>query len=427
MKMRRRDLLTVAGAAAAYAALPHEAEALTHQRLVALGSKKRAPYLGFVATRCGVAHRQNVALSSICGRTAHVATDNIVAIKLLSGNWFVDEDIIGGSGGTYLEKGTGSSQTRTASIEYPAGTINRIKWSGATSILETSGQNNVLSDWCSVSIPKGATFWSCENVSGNTSGIAFLTGVGNNEFDVVDGDKTRLDGTDSTGVPGASWTDGGSYGTGQGATGGYGIFPLGLLATTQRGSVMAIGSSRTEGIYDTANTHGMGITCRALGDLGVGYVNAGVSGDSHARFIASHANRLTLAAYCSHVLIEGPTNDVLTIEATVEANIQTILGYFAGKKRLLTTCDTETSSTDNWKTVANQTVTKDFTTVNSYIRSHPSNCDGVIDLTAVTMTSNKWNADGSTAKLWTYDGTHEQAYACQHISASGIMPASMFA
>ena len=378
-----------------------------------------ATYLGFVATRTATPHRQNLAINSMTTRTAHVARDNITQLKLLSGNWFVCEDVINGSCATqYAEQGSGASQTRTAVFEYPAGTYHRVTWGGSSSVTEANGATDIVSDWIAVTIPKGAAFWTQEYVS-NSAGIIYLSQVGNNEFSTTLGDKTVLGGSDATGT---NFSDGGAFG----AAGGYGMFPYGILAMTSNAAVLIIGTSRTEGIFDTVDSSGdLGIIARSVGQYW-GYVNGGVTGQSLANFNSSHSKRATLGKYSSQVIFEGPTNDDLSAGLpSLEATMQSAWAVYPSEKVYSTTCDPDTSSTDEWETTANQTVSKNFSGVNGYIDGVPSPILGAYDIATVTASqvAGKWNGDGSTPQLWTWDGTHETQHANLAIESSGVIPA----
>lgn len=401
------------------------------------GAGGRAAYLGQVATRCAVPHRQNTGLTTITSSVVHAATDNIVALKLLSGNWFVNEAIINGSGGgDFTERGTGHSQTRTAGV-WVNGVFSRFKWSGASSVTEADGAVDILSDWLPVTIAQGPAAFRSEQFVSNPSGIAYWTGIGNIPFNIAIGDKTSLDAADKTGT---TWTDGSFGGSTFGAAAGYGLFPYGLLAMTKRGSVIIIpGNSRDEGIYDTLDASGdSGYEARALGAGGIGYIQASVNGDSYEKFNASNAKRLSLVKYATHGIAPGPTNSALTSLATLEATCQTawasIIGA-AGSQGLNlygTTCDPETTGAWTLVNQTDQTISKDFETfgINPYLRSVPSPLKGCFDFTTVTATGVRgnryWNADGVTPQKWTQDGTHPQQFAYLATVAAGIINPALF-
>ena len=96
----------------------------------------------------------------LMSRSAQVATDNITKLKVALQNFWVN-------GG--VEAGNGGSTTVTASIEYPAGTFTQLKFSGSSSGTIPSG-SLLFSDYATVTIPSGATFWVRE-FDNNASGI----------------------------------------------------------------------------------------------------------------------------------------------------------------------------------------------------------------------------------------------------------------
>lgn len=114
------------------------------------GVAKPAPYVGHVATGVILPTLQYSGWLQMNSRTPHVARDDITQLKVAFPSFYVN----GASG----EASVGGNVTFTASIEYPAGTFTQVKWSTASSIVQAANSYS-LSDWVTVTIPKGKVFW----------------------------------------------------------------------------------------------------------------------------------------------------------------------------------------------------------------------------------------------------------------------------
>lgn len=277
-------------------------------------------YTGQVATGCNL-HNVLTTKTQAQSRSPHFARDAVTALKLALPGFYV----VGNS----TEKTLGSPTVFTASIEYPAGTFTQVTFNGSTSGTAPDG-GLLFSDFVPVTIPKGALFWVQLFIT-NATALAFkFTGL--NAFNgaklayATSGltDQTATGAITNSGTPLAGTPA-------AGAQNGYGFYPSAIIAQTTQQSFALIGDSRTAGSSDGFLDVGadQGNLARSIGPFAP-YINLGVSSDTLAAWIASHANRLALASLCSGVVLELSINDV-TAGATVaamQANINTIRALF---------------------------------------------------------------------------------------------------
>lgn len=375
------------------------------------------PYLGCVATRCYVPTNTTGNVTAQ-GRTMHVAKQSIGSLQLLLSNW---------STLSSLEAGPGAAATFTASIEYPAGVIAaQILFGGATSGICFNGEN-ILSDVAQLAtvIPKGATFWtrrwsSCS--AGNCYvGLLAGTGVDNSNFGPALPDLTMTPGTN----PAAATVNGHA--------------PTAILAYTTQASVLLIGDSVVHGGNDayTAAPGDQGIFARSVGQS-CGYIDASLAGESAASFVAVHAKRVALAAYCSHVFCDYGTQDLAAGAATWLTNIGLIAGYFAGKPFYQSTLIPRTTSTDGWITTTNQTVTANEAArlvINAHIKNgNIPGLAGYFDTQRALESSYESGFWGwtpgtiapATAPWTSADGVHPNRTGFMRVQALGCIPAVAF-
>lgn len=366
------------------------------------------PFLGQLATRCGLALANNTTNKQIQTRTTHYARSVINSLQIVIPNYYYPSGI---------ETATGAVASVTASIEYPAGVIHRILFSGATTGSIPSGAH-LISDAVAVSIPYGAQFFVRIWFS-NSAMILFqspATGINL----ATDGIKFGVTTPDLTG--------GGVVGVDFNAQ----FFPAAIIGYTTRPSVCLVGDSRVEGFYDTVDTYGdLGQFARSVGPS-LPYINLGVGGDTAFSASSTFTNRLALSQYCSHVLINYGVNDIATGRTAIQlaANINTLIGLFPATKPVwVATVPPEASSTDAFVTTTNQTSINNNAvrvTHNTNIRAGGTiiGSRGFIDLASIvesSLNSGLWAAPGFTA-----DGVHETQLACVKIQASNIIPVANF-
>lgn len=327
-----------------------------------------ASYTGQVATRCQIAQDFNTSVQ-LMSRSAHIARDDITSLQIAIPNWYV---VAGGA-----ETGRGATATVTASIEYPAATFTQVLF-GASASGTIADITTRLSDAVAVTIPSGATFFVRIHWA-NANGFVYCDGSS------ALGDRLSV---------GASITDATMSGSVPDGVPGYRFSPVAIVASTIRRSALLIGSSRTHGTGDTYDSTGdLGILARSIGP-GWGYINAGNPSDTAVLLIASHALRVALAAYVSDVIVELGVNDDVSQLATLEANLQTIGGYFPGKRVWIVTDAPQTDA-------GNTSIVVDYTSLNTWKRTKPSPFFGVHDVASALTAAGKW---GNSA--WTTGGVH---------------------
>jgi hypothetical protein len=401
-----RFLLRVAAATALAIALP----ALTPpQRAVLLSPPP--DYLGNVATRAAQADSFGSSNTQLQTRTYHIARTGFavarIAVQVGTPSW------------EPFQPGT---ITATCALEYPAGTFNQCKFSGAASGVSSSGQYALVSDpiALAVAVPKGAGFWVRIHWANAGTGLLY-SGLGSSSLDLM--------------TFGTSVADQTMGGTVTQTSAGLTFFPLAILAMTQAPDVCLLGDSRVAGFHDTPNAAGdAGELARSIGPT-LAYIRMGIPGSETPSVISGHQDLAAVAPYCSHFIANWSINDFPNLTAAQEiANNQTIRGYFAGKPYYLTTVAPATSSSDNWETLANQTILSSNANrlaYNDSLRgSIPAGISGIFDTDAVLESalspdSGKWIVNG-TANYATADGTHESPTGYGLLQSSGAINPALF-
>ena len=325
-------------------------------------------------------------------RYASFARDNMSMFKVAWANWYGNEQTPGGANVT----------TITASIEYPAGTFTQMKFGGNATGTAPAG-TTLLSDNITVAIPNGAQFWVRHFIT-NSFSLQYLPGYPNNAL----GDATTQGGTDQT--------MGGTVLN----TANILIPTLAIIGMTSKRAVAVIGDSRQAGTgddYQAANG--------SWGEMPTGlnqyaWIDLGLPSDQSAQYLSTAGPlRAQLIGYCSDVVNAYGTND-LFVAAKTAAQLKTsqtaIAALYPTKKLWLTTIDPETSSTDSWATLGNQTVFGNEAarvTYNTDVRGgNVPGYLGYFDAAAVSesaLNSGKWKVDG-TANKYTVDGIHQSAF-----------------
>lgn len=330
----------------------------------------------------------------VMARNSHISFETLSSVKLEFWNGYIDTN---SNTNTYTELGTGATATITASIEYPAGTFTQVLFSGSATGSVTSG-SLIISDALSVSIPANTQYWT-RVFYNNSAGILFNSFGNSNLGDRLQAAVSGLtDLTMSGSIPDSNPNDS--------------LPPVAIIASTIRQSHCLIGTSRTVGINDTIDSTGnLGIQARSIG-AGYPYIMMGVPGDNAAHFVSSHTTRAQLAnALCSAVDVEHGVNDDQSQLATVEANLTTIYNLFPTKRVYAYTVDPNTTSSDTWITLGNQTIGVDFSPLNTWLRTKPIPLFGLYDIAPIVNSSQKWIVNG-TANWCTNDGIHEN-FVCQ--------------
>jgi hypothetical protein len=344
-------------------------------------------------------------------RSHHRATENITSLQVEFGNYYVPQS------GPTVETSPGAATTITASVEYPAGTCHTFTF-GGNSFGTIPNGGVLLTDPNTVTIPAGADFWIRDYLS-NSSGLVVNMYV--SAADTHNGDKliTRSP-TDQT----ANCT------TMSGGTAGYLYYPDAIVGPTQLHSYCLEGDSRLSGYNDVPND-----SLDAVGQVErwvVPYysvINIGLGGDRANKFIASHTNRIGLWKYCSGVIIELGGGDIYfghNSAAKVEGWLKTIYRYNSylngGSGPVwITTIAGDTTSSNNWLTVAGQTlsaVQPVGAEVNRWMRSSTASSVGVPNYAGYFETANPVQT-AQDSGYWcvtavprgcTFDGLHPSPY-----------------
>ncbi len=352
-------------------------------------------YLGQVATRCAISAIFANNANQIMNRSKHHATENITALQVAWANWYVATD-------TGIETPTGAAATITASIEYPAGTFTQLTFSGsATGTIPDGG--TLLSDRATVTIPQGAAFY-VRMFWTNSAGVIMRYPGANNAADAW-----NITSTDST-----------MSGTVTQQNAGFWQPPIAIVAYTKRPSLFLSGDSHFYGYGDfvggthAENSLGCGWSERnILNKFGV--INAGAPGETIHTATGRYAKRLAVSRYCSHVLVGYGINDFNTLGRTaaqIAGDRATLAAMFTGQGQTVigATLLYVTTSTDNWATLANQTVSANEAqrvAFNGLVRATIAGESVYIDPDFVLDpdANGKWPANG-TAVYYTADGVH---------------------
>jgi hypothetical protein len=338
-------------------------------------------------------------------------------------NWYVDEGPT--YNGTFDEVGPGATATVTASIEYPAGTLTQVKFSGQSSGTIANG-GQLISDIFTIpgGIPAGATFWERTYVT-NPDGLPLRN---NRSYGAV-GD-VGIGGTsgvaDQTMIPTM---------TGIGADPQTTYGAVAIIGPTSSRAFCLIGDSRTYGIYDTMDSTGdLGTSARSIGP-NYAYSNMGIPSDRARYFNSYHTIRGALInSYCTDVIDAYGINDLssLTSATGLEGLLTTQWSYFPSKRIYQLTLDPETSSTDDWETLANQSPTvggnyNQLVPFNTWVMTKPSPLTNSFDINSIVSYPGQplyWNVN-DTPFWYTPDGIHETRTANLAIQASGIINVSL--
>jgi hypothetical protein len=341
-------------------------------------------YLGQIATRSFVPNNFVSTNKQSMSRSRHLCQQAVTSLQIVVSNFYVPET--GGNLG--VEMAPGSTATVTASIEYPAGTFTQVTFGGSASGTVPDG-GVLFSDFVSVTIPQGATFYVRQYIT-TAAGMVYSD---NGSIDYTNGDGFKFG---ASGI--ADQTMGGTVTHNDNFNG---FFPLAILGTTNRASVAIIGDSRAYGYQDIySDTSGdRGELARSIGPS-LAYMSLTTPSDKAALWVASHTNRLQIAKYCSHAVIQLGINDISggRTASQLIADYATIAGLI-GKPIFCCTLAPRSNSTDSWQTVANQTAfaqEAQRSSFNTSVRAGLSGFAGyfeIADQVESARNSGKWRAD----------------------------------
>jgi hypothetical protein len=297
-----------------------------------------------VATRSFPPGGVDVTTAQAMSRTGHFARSSISSLKIAAANFDV--------GGVNI----GASATVTASIEYPQGTCTQIKFGGgATATI--ANNSYALSDYVNVSIPSGAKFWIRQFYQ-NANGTLAVSNH-NDNANMGDALNRAASGLSDQTVSCDAVSNVSSAN----------IYPpAAIISRTAQSSVCVIGDSIAFGQGDTySNSSGdLGSIDRSIGPT-YGYIDSSITGDTAQHFAGNPQPAvISLAAYCSHVIVEYGHNDIYVNSdslGTLEGFLTTSYGLFTGGQIIgQTTLTPTTTSTDGWATTTNQTIVAGNTT-----------------------------------------------------------------
>lgn len=399
------------------------------------GARNLRPYIGIVATKCVAPTHSDLTNKQILSRTPHRALENLSAVSVAWANWWCRATGAGEAGLSEAAGYAGADTTQSiqAVIEYPAGTVHaRVNFSGSFSgsILERA----TIWGAATVSIPEGATFWIQSRME-SAAGIVY-----SDEGGGITGEAAQYA---PSGVP--ALTTSGAISIPTNTLAGQAARPLAIVGLTAKptfalitdsrgvGPISRSGSSLSDSAMDAADDlyQGRGEFERGLirefGTLRLGCVGEQISTViSGGAFGARYTERAKLLAYTSDRIVNLGINDTNVggrLATAVAADHATLYGL-AGGRCYTATLPPVTTSTDNWATVANQGIANpareaERVAFNGLARRGIAGASGFVEIADAVESSRdsgRWKADGTTAKLFTYDGTHDSASGCREIA-----------
>lgn len=376
--------------------------------LLSFGTSSIPPYLGSVATRTAIptgAGGGGADMQFNC-RTGHFMRASTSAMAVGFANFFMQDNVLG------------NGQLVKASIEYPAGTFQRVTWGGNATL--TVSQTITLSDLMPISIPKGNQFWIRYFVDGTPAGGCPLGREYAKNLSMGDAIELAASGLSDRTMSGSVPDNGDPQTNFQS--------PL-LVGYITEPSVAIIGDSIAYGNNDLGDTTGdVGAVARAIG-AHFGYTNSAVPGDQATQYLALHTYRAQLAQYCSHIFLQYGTNDFFLghrTAAQLASDLAGIRALFPGKPFIQSTISPNTSTPgnpDHWTTLGGQVVldaTDEAQRViyNDSVRagiSGVTHFNEAADVMESSRNSGKWKVDGSTLNLSTSDGIHPSPLVYQNL------------
>lgn len=341
-------------------------------------------------------------------RSAHVAGENLSAIRVLFQNRSITTTISGAA-------------TIKASIEYPAGTFTQILFAGsATGTVPGSGSSSfsyLAADYATVSIPAGATFW-VRSLYNNAGGLFY-----NSWQNTFLGEAAILSPT--------SLTDQTMSGTITNSNA-ISLPPIAILGVTINPSAVIFGDSITFGQGDTEDSSAsatgfdakVGVVARSMG--AVPFVNTGLSGGT---ITTNGPQNPFLISKASHVICEYGTNDFFISSQTsaqVIAAIQAVAKYRRPRQKLWQTTTTP-QTTGSWSTLPAQTTKageSNRVTFNTALRAGGiSGIDGYADVASAlesSLNSGLWTVVPSPP--YTGDGVHPFTVGYAKVQAATVYP-----
>ncbi|MCI5078744.1 hypothetical protein [Oricola sp.] len=391
------------------------------------GSLFGTEYVGQVMGQCHIPF-QVTTDTYFNSQSVHYAMDSGSRLKIGIPNWYVNI----GSGET---NGPGNVTYSAALLDASETVLGQFKFSGSATAVAAPGA--VLeTDWLSVNYTAGTRYLI--RIWGNgASGVIYLQPQSRNPST---NRRTNFDDGNRWESSASALADKTLGGTISNVFSIYNEFtPIYIVGDTRRSSVLMVGDSLMHrgaanlGDYYDGTSPNVGYAERALGELGVAYINLGVPAETAQQFIASHTIRAAMKSYVSHVWCGYGFNDISNgrTSAQLLADLATIYGYFPDNRIVQAIMPYRSSGAWTLADGSDQTVPTVFTpgnvvgTVNAAVEA--SSVDGVTDYrsAAFDLTTHKWLADGTVGK-YTPDGIHSSQFACQAIASSGLITSTPF-
>lgn len=342
------------------------------------------PYLGQIATRTYLPDNVNLTNKQLRARSVHTASDDLTSLTLVFPNFYVDGF---GAGATYQELGPGAASTLTAAVEYPlGGTPTAVTCPSGGVIANIS---TITCTWTG-SIPKGSLF-GVRTFYANTGGVVFSLGgvglgVGNvpgvyQLGDVLDAAASGLqDNTTNTTIAYTSTSGTSRYS------------PIIIAGSTTLPAVLTIGDSRDYGEDDAGDSSGnVGEVSRWISPL-FANANWGIRGRDAGQFNANCTIQCSFANYFTHLVNQDGVNGFIHGQsaATVATNETALGNKFPTLVKFINTIVPAATSTDNYATLANQTLptyAAGVATENTRRRTSPAPYVGFFDDAAALESS----------------------------------------
>ncbi len=359
-----------------------------------------------IATRAVAPTDFTPANKQILSKRRYVARDRITSLKIAFANWYLNSGIEVGSGGILKAK---------AFVEY-AGQKVYFEWSGSPEVLIADFATSEISDAAFIDIPDGSEFYII-SLGTFSNGIAYTL-----DRDKAGGDACQY------GLSGLT------IDTPIVDTGLYSSFgPILVLGESDKPSVLLVGDSRVDGLYEAVNPFGFrGLTERSIGPH-LATLKVASSGEQASEFVSSHARRLELSAYFTKVVICEGINDLRHGRSGEQAtqDIATIVSYFPDADVYVCTIDPVSESSDGWASLANQTPDP-LTNVgrvlfNENVRAGIPGVAGYFELADVLESgrnSGKWRVAGGA---FTDDGLHANRRGNQFLEDYGALEVRVLA
>jgi len=354
-------------------------------------------YLAQVACRTRIADLLSAGTTQAMHRRTEFARDAITSLQLVYGNFYTSSS---------SEVAPSGARTIAASIEYPAGTVTQVLFSGSASVSIASGTAQQVSDALIISIPKGAQYWIHTYQSSASGVLTFTSSLSSAAL----GDAALLgasDGTASTAWMATANYGGGSFG------------PYAVIAQTNLPAIAVAGDSRCCNATGTASVTNYGGSISPSVGPFLPVLDLSRGSQSAANWVSGGADkRLTYLAYVSHVVIELGINDVIALDEApaILASRQSIrtmaLAVNPSLKFFETTLEPISTSTDSWATLTNQTThgrNNRRVTFNEQVRAGNVGFEGYFELAdrlESSRNSGKWKTPSMVEAAITTDGTH---------------------